>query len=86
MIFDFQVTNVTIRLRTMAANDVASGSGKIEYRLLKLPNEVYKHFLVEFKNDRKTEFRKCMRCSTVVKAVNLQVFRANLFSDSRPIP
>ena len=54
----------------MAANDVASGSGKIEYRLLKLPNEVYKHFLVEFKNDRKTEFRKCMRCSTVVKAVN----------------
>ena len=42
-------------LRAKAANDVASGSGKIEYRLLKLPNEVYKHFLVEFKNDRKTK-------------------------------
>ena len=43
---------------------------KTEYRFLRLPNEIYKHFYVEFRNDRKTDKRKCIKCDTIVTSCN----------------
>ena len=44
----------------------------IEYRVNKTSqSEVNKKFLVEFKNNLQTEWRKCIKCDAVVKAPNM---------------
>ena len=43
----------------------------IEYRVNKSANsDVVKNFLTEFKNNIETEFRKCIKCGTIVKDPN----------------
>ena len=40
------------------------------WRILKLKNDIYRFFLVEFVNNKKTNRRKCIRCKTIVLSCN----------------
>ena len=44
----------------------------IEYKLPKenLSNEVHSYFYVQFRNGRKTDIRKCIKCGEKVKSIN----------------
>ena len=41
-----------------------------EWRLIKSKTDIYNKFHVQFDNDRKTNFRNCIKCGTVVKSMN----------------
>ena len=51
------------------AQIVDADADVIEYKLASLPsNGVYELCFIQFVNCRKTEFRKCIRCSAVINA------------------